>query len=191
MGREPRRGHGVLLFLPKVTSVFLVPLRAVRKYGGEAKLVASVAGEIVVSALLAPIRMLFHTRFVVAALLGRAVGWKSPSREDTQTTWREALQRHGLQTRVRRRVDRPRLLARPAFVWWLAPVAGALALSIPLSVYTSRASLGEPRATRGTVPHPGGNESAARDRGDAALHAQCAAAPRPGSTPSWTSPSTR
>jgi membrane glycosyltransferase len=35
----------------------------------------------------------------------------------------------------------------PAFVWWLAPVAGALALSIPLSVYTSRASLGE-RARR-------------------------------------------
>jgi membrane glycosyltransferase len=35
----------------------------------------------------------------------------------------------------------------PAFVWWLAPVAGALVLSIPMSVYTSRASLGE-RARR-------------------------------------------
>jgi len=140
-------GTAMLLFLPKVTSVLLVPLRAVRKYGGEAKLVASVAGEIVVSALLAPIRMLFHTRFVVAALLGRAVGWKSPSREDTQTTWREALQRHGLQSAFGVAWIGLVYWLDPAFVWWLAPVAGALVLSIPLSVYTSRASLGN-RARR-------------------------------------------
>lgn len=30
----------------------------------------------------------------------------------------------------------------PSFLWWLLPVVGALMLSIPLSVYSSRASLG-------------------------------------------------
>jgi membrane glycosyltransferase len=140
-------GTALLLFLPKVTSVLLVPLRAVVKYGGEARLIASVAGEVLVSALLAPIRMLFHTRFVVAALLGRAVGWKSPSREDAATSWGEALRRHGLQTAFGVAWIGLVYWLDPAFVWWLAPVAGALALSIPISVYTSRASLGE-RARR-------------------------------------------
>src|SRR5678815_4330464 len=91
--------------------------------------------------------MLFHTRFVVAALLGRAVGWKSPSREDSHTTWREALRRHGLQTAFGVAWIGLVYWLDPAFVWWLAPVAGALVLAIPLSVYTSRASLGK-RARR-------------------------------------------
>ena len=30
----------------------------------------------------------------------------------------------------------------PSFVWWLLPVAGALIVSIPVSVYSSRVSLG-------------------------------------------------
>jgi len=140
-------GTALILFVPKIMSVLLVPLRAVARYGGEAKLVASVAAEVVISALLAPVRMLFHTRFVLSALAGRAVGWKSPSREDTQTTWAEAMRRHGLQTVFGIAWIALVYWLDPAFVWWLAPVAGALALSIPLSVYTSRASLGE-RARR-------------------------------------------
>src|SRR5439155_1519233 len=35
----------------------------------------------------------------------------------------------------------------PGYFWWVTPVIGALILSVPLSVYTSRASLGE-RARR-------------------------------------------
>ena len=31
----------------------------------------------------------------------------------------------------------------PAFLWWLLPVVGALMLSIPLSVYSSRVSIGQ------------------------------------------------
>src|SRR5262249_51888899 len=31
----------------------------------------------------------------------------------------------------------------PTFLWWLAPVVGALVLSIPISVYTSRVGLGD------------------------------------------------
>ena len=66
-------GTALLLFLPKILSVLLVPrARAWRATAAALKLVASVAGEIVMSMLLAPIRMLFHTRFVVTALLGRA-----------------------------------------------------------------------------------------------------------------------
>ena len=135
-------GTAMLLFLPKLLSVFLVrPSRSYR-YGGEARLVTSVAGEILASALLAPIRMLFHTRFVVMALAGWSVQWKSPPREDAQTSWREAIGRHGLHTAFGVVWAAGVYWLNPAFLWWLLPVAGALILSIPVSVFTSRASLG-------------------------------------------------
>jgi membrane glycosyltransferase len=135
-------GTAVLLFLPKVLSVFMVTAARVARYGGRAKLVASVACEIALSALLAPIRMLFHTRFVVMALLGRSVQWKSPPREDAQTSWAEALDRHGLHTLFGFAWAAGVWWLNPSFLWWLLPVAGALILSIPVSVYSSRTSLG-------------------------------------------------
>jgi membrane glycosyltransferase len=132
-----------LLFMPKLLSVLLVrPQRALR-FGGQLQLIASVAGEVIASALLAPIRMLFHTRFVVAALAGWSVHWKSPPREDAQTTWRDAIARHGLHTVFGVAWAAGVYWLDPAFLWWLLPVVGALMLSIPLSVYSSRASLGQ------------------------------------------------
>ena len=46
--------------------------------------------------------MLFHTQFVLAALTGLGVHWKSPPREDAETTWGEAVRRHGVHTLRRR-----------------------------------------------------------------------------------------
>ena len=135
-------GTALLLFLPKVLSVFMVTVPRVARYGGRAKLVGSVVGEILMSMLLAPVRMLFHTRFVVMALLGRSVQWKSPPREDAQTSWGEAISRHGLHTLFGIAWAAGVWWLNPSFLWWLLPVAGALILSIPVSVYTSRASLG-------------------------------------------------
>jgi len=135
-------GTALLLFLPKILSIFMVTIPRVSRYGGRVKLVASVACEVLMSMLLAPIRMLFHTRFVVMALLGRSVTWKSPPREDAQTSWGEAIQRHGLQTLFGVAWAAGVWWLNPSFLWWLLPVAGALIVSIPISVYTSRAALG-------------------------------------------------
>ncbi len=49
------------------------------------------------SVLLAPVRMLFHTVFVVSAFLGWEVVWNSPQRDDDSTSWGEAFKRHGSQ----------------------------------------------------------------------------------------------
>ena len=43
------------------------------------------------SMLLAPTMMLFHSEFVLRALLGRSVGWDAQPRGDRGVTWREAL----------------------------------------------------------------------------------------------------
>jgi membrane glycosyltransferase len=137
----------VLLFLPKVLAVFLTVVQGSRRYGGGLRLTASMLMELVYSALLAPIRMLFHTQFVVTSLLGRTVQWKSPPREDAETSWYEAWQRHGWHTILGVVWAAGVYWLNPAFLWWLLPVVGALMLSIPLSVYSSRTSLGR-RARR-------------------------------------------
>ncbi len=53
--------------------------------------------EMLFSVLLAPVRMLFHTVFVVSAFLGWEVVWNSPQRDDDATPWSEAFRRHGSQ----------------------------------------------------------------------------------------------
>jgi membrane glycosyltransferase len=132
----------LLLFLPKILSVLAVSVSGASRFGGTTRLAMSVAGELVLSALLAPIRMLFHTRFVVLAFLGWNLQWQSPRRGDAETTWREALARHGSHTLLGVLWAGGVYWLNPSFLWWLLPVAGALIVSIPVSVYTSRVALG-------------------------------------------------
>jgi len=132
-----------LLFLPKIFGMLLLGAKGTHPYGDGVRLMASTFAEMVTSALLAPIRMLFHTRFVLTALLGWTVSWKSPAREDAATTWTEAVKRHGTQTLFGVAWASGIYWLNPAFLWWLLPIVGALILSIPLSVFTSRASLGQ------------------------------------------------
>ena len=117
-------------------------MRRPERFGGALGVTLSLLLELLFSALLAPIRMLFHTQFVLAALTGLGVHWNSPAREDAETTWSEALRRHGVHTLVGVAWAAGVYWLDPAYLWWLAPVVGALALSIPVSVYSSRVSLG-------------------------------------------------
>ncbi|HEV8501894.1 MAG TPA: glucans biosynthesis glucosyltransferase MdoH [Casimicrobiaceae bacterium] len=138
---------GTILFLPKILAVVLVMGRRAHEFGGRLNILVSTLDEIILSMLLAPIRMLFHTRFVLTALAGWAVTWRSPARDDASTTWGYALRQHGAQTLFGVAWAAFVGWLNPTYLWWLAPVAGALIVSIPLSVYTSRASLGR-RARR-------------------------------------------
>ncbi|MGH6611764.1 MAG: glucans biosynthesis glucosyltransferase MdoH, partial [Burkholderiaceae bacterium] len=64
-----------VLILPKLLATLLVAVTNGRQYGGRIRLLLSVLAEIVISALLAPVRMLFHTRFVFSVLLGWMIQW--------------------------------------------------------------------------------------------------------------------
>ena len=132
----------LLLFLPKLLAGLRVAVTDPRRHGGRLHLAASLAGEMLLSALLAPIRMLFHTQFVVTSLAGRTVRWKSPPRGDNETGWKNAIARHGAHTLVGIAWAALVWWLNPSYLWWLLPVVGALILSIPLSVLTSRAGLG-------------------------------------------------
>lgn len=132
----------LLLFLPKLAAVALILLRGAEGYGGRLRLAGSAALEILLSALLAPVRMLFHTQFVLSALTGLSVHWRSPPREDAQTPWAEAVRRHGWHSVLGLVWAGAVYALDPSLLRWLLPVLGALVVSIPLSVYSSRVSAG-------------------------------------------------
>ncbi len=138
-----------ILFLPKVLSLFLILFkwRTARAFGGVFRLFASVFIEIILSSLFAPIRMVFHTRFVLTNLFGHTVSWRSSAREDSETTWGEALRHHGLDTVVAGAWGLGVYWLNPQYFWWLTPIVAALILSVPLSVLASRVRLGD-RARR-------------------------------------------
>ncbi|MGH8506610.1 MAG: glucans biosynthesis glucosyltransferase MdoH [Stenotrophobium sp.] len=131
-----------LLFLPKLLALLLLLAQGSRLYGGPLRLIMSTLLETLFSALLAPIRMLFHTQFVTTALIGWAIKWKSPPREDAETPWREAILRHGGGTLLGIAWAGLVYWLNPAFLGWLLPVVGALIVAIPLSVWSSRVRLG-------------------------------------------------
>lgn len=146
---NPRLGAALLgstfaiLFLPKICSFFYVLLRAeARRFGGALRLGGSIAGEVVFSALLAPIRMLFHSKFVLFTLLRRPVGWGAQQRDDAGTPWGEALRFHAPGTLLALLWGGLAWLVDPAFLAWIAPVLVPLGGSVLLSVWSSRARAG-------------------------------------------------
>jgi membrane glycosyltransferase len=144
-----------ILFLPKLLAIFLI-VRCGQQggFGGTARLVASACLEVLLSSLLAPIRMVFHTRFVLANLLGRTVQWGVQARGEGGTSWREAVRRHGFDTVWATAWGVGLYVLNPDYFWWVTPIVGALVLSIPLSVLTSRVDLGREARAAGLLLVP-------------------------------------
>lgn len=136
-----------LLFLPKIIAVVvtLQNRRETERFGGVSPLVLSAAAEIVLSALLAPVNMMFHARFVVSILLGQGVLWMTQRRgaDDDGTDWRQAILTHGGQTVFGLVWGVSAFILLPAFFWWLSPVLAGLAISIPLSIALSQRTFGQ------------------------------------------------
>ncbi len=135
---------GMILFLPKILSIVLIGAkRDARTYGGLGRLTFSVFLEILLSSLLAPIRMVFHSRFVLMNLLGRTVTWRSQGREDAETGWGEAIRHHGLDSLFASAWGATLFWLNPHYFWWVTPIIGALILAVPVSVLASRVRLGD------------------------------------------------
>ncbi|ONF45418.1 glucan biosynthesis glucosyltransferase H [Marinobacter lutaoensis] len=144
----------VLLFLPKVLAlVDAVIHRSTSGFGGVWRLVPGLVLEIAVSILLAPLRMLAHSRFVLAAFFNLSLKWAGQNRTD-ETTWSEAL-----------RSQLPGMIIGAgwsAFAWfldrlffyWSLPVALPLILAVPTSVLLSRVAIGEWLRFRGLLLVP-------------------------------------
>lgn len=132
----------VLLFLPKLLSIILIWCKGAKPYGGVLRVTVSLFLEVLFSVLLAPVRMLFHTVFVVSAFLGWEVVWNSPQRDDDATPWSEAFKRHGSQMALGIVWAAGMGWLDLNFLWWLAPIVFSLILSPFVSVYSSRSTTG-------------------------------------------------
>ncbi|MDL2337524.1 MAG: glucans biosynthesis glucosyltransferase MdoH [Pseudomonadota bacterium] len=137
-------GTLVMLVMPRAMGVVTILLRQEQAlYGGTAALVRGSLVEGLLSVLQAPLRMVAHTLFVIVALTGLKLDWKSPPREANDIGWADASNRFALVGAVMLAVAGAALVLEPATLLWLAPVGLPLLLAVPLAVLTSRAGLGE------------------------------------------------
>ena len=144
-----------MLFAPKFMGLALALLRGrARGFGGPLALVASAAGETIVSAFLAPVRMAFHTKFVIAAISGWGSGWKSPQREGAATRWRDAIVHHGPHTLIALGWAAAVMHFDRGTLMWLLPVLGPITVAAPVSVLTSHGSIGAWLRRRGLFLTP-------------------------------------
>ena len=134
----------VVIMLPKALALIDLandwPRR--RSFGGLARATAGVVGETIFSTLHAPMLMLWHTRFVATNLLGISVGWATQKRSADGTDWLYAAQRHWGHALIGALWGAFMWQLDPTLFWWFTPVLAGLVLSVPLSVLTSRRSLG-------------------------------------------------
>ena len=134
----------LLLFLPKVMSVLLaIGNQNAKAYGGPFRLVLSAVLEVFTSMLLAPVNMMFNTKFVIYILMGQGVGWVTQKRDATDDAdWREAIITHAGQMAFGLVWGVSAFILVPSFFWWLSPVLAGLVFSAPLSIFLGKASFG-------------------------------------------------
>lgn len=134
----------LMLALPRVMGVLSIVMTGQqRRYGGTSRLVRGAFLEAGLSLLQAPVRMMAHTVFVVVALTGLKLDWKSPPREANDIGWADALQRFGLVSSVVAAIAVLVLWLQPQATLWLTPMGLPLLLAVPLAVLTSRSALGQ------------------------------------------------
>jgi membrane glycosyltransferase len=137
-------GTLTMLLLPRllgVTAVFM--RRETGRFGGGARLVQSAVLEAALAMLLAPLRMVAHTLFVVGAMTGWTLEWKSPPREANDVSWAEASQRFAPVSLLVAAIGAVMSLAGSSAVLWMMPVGLPLVLAVPFTVLTGSTSLGE------------------------------------------------
>eukprot|EP01036_Dinobryon_divergens_P004079 gene4079-5385_t len=121
-----------MLFMPRVLGLMAVFMKGEQKsFGGTAALLMSSVVETVMALLQAPIRMLAHSLFVLVAITGLKLEWKSPPREAIGVTWRDALARLAPMTLVIGLLGLGVAAINANALIWLAPVALPLLLAVP------------------------------------------------------------
>jgi membrane glycosyltransferase len=86
--------------------------------------------------------MLWHSRFVVTIMLGMGVHWGTQRRNADGTAWISAVEHHWGHVLTGLAWGALVWWLDPSTFWWFVPVFAGMVLSIPVSVFTSRSSLG-------------------------------------------------
>src|SRR5690606_10867294 len=112
-----------LLFFPKLLALLDVLLSGRKHdYGGLGAVGRSILLEMLISALLAPIRMLAHSRYVIEALFNVTLRWAGQNRSE-ETGWLDAIVNQAPGTLLALGWAGFALWLDPMFFYWSLPVA--------------------------------------------------------------------
>jgi membrane glycosyltransferase len=142
-----------LLFFPRLLGVASSIPRA-KRFGGLFHLLVSASIETIISVLMAPVLMLFHTFFVLQVLLGWQIKWTTQNRADTGLTILHCLKLYGWQSCLG--------IAGQMLAWfylefgsiWLTPIFVAWMLAPVTAWATSSRGLGRSLHARGLLVVP-------------------------------------
>jgi membrane glycosyltransferase len=144
-----------MLFLPRVLGIAAVLLKGEQRlFGGTANLLKSAVFESGLAMLQSPVRMLAHSLFVLVAVTGIKLDWKSPPREATALSWRHAAASLAPMTAVIALLAFSILAIDARALVWLIPVGLPLLLAIPMAVLTSHIGLGTTMRNQGFLLIP-------------------------------------
>ena len=136
----------IMLLLPKVCSilkVFFTP-KASMLFGGHFRILMSVILEIIFSALIAPMLMIFHTQFIIFTFIGKGVSWGPQKRSAKDgIEFLKAVRVLGFHTIVGIVWAALAYWSSTTFFLWLSPIFISLFLSIPLSIFMSKVNVGQ------------------------------------------------
>ena len=130
----------VVLLLPKVLAlvVTLFNKRARLSLGGATVLMLTFFGELIVSALLAPVMMLVQSKFVAEILFGGDAGWAPQQRDGGDASVCAIARAHLGHTLIGIALCMATFMISYDVWLWLSPIWIGLCLSIPVVIVTSR-----------------------------------------------------
>jgi membrane glycosyltransferase len=133
-----------LLFSPKIFAYLgVLCFGSIRRsFGSVVRLTASVALEMMLSALLAPSIMVSHTLIVLGMVFGRSVKWGNQNRETDGTGWGEAFRYHAPAMIIGVLWTWVGYMIGVGFLFWMAPILVGLVFAPVISVLTSRSRYG-------------------------------------------------
>jgi membrane glycosyltransferase len=144
-----------LLFAPRLMALLLVlNQREAARYGGRAALARSMLLETLWSVLLAPVRMAAHSLFVLGALTGLKLEWRSPPREAVDVGWGEAARRFAPYAVLALGALCAAAAKGSVEAIWMLPASVALILGPALAVWGSRVGAGRALRRRGMACIP-------------------------------------
>ena len=134
----------VFLFGPKLLSLFwlFIARKNLKRFGGAAGLIKSVLFETLFSMFLAPIKMMFHTDFVISNLFARKLVWGKQDRDADKVSFGQAAMTFGFVSVVAVVWGFLTFSINRSLFLWLLPILIPMACSIPLVMFSSSRKVG-------------------------------------------------
>jgi membrane glycosyltransferase len=137
-------GTMAVLLVPKLLAYVVMLTRPNERLGsgGALRALLSLLLETIISALTAPIMMLFQTRAMGQIFAGRDAGWQVQRRDDGSLPWNQVVRQYSLHSAVGLGLGVSAFAVSPSLFLWMTPVIAGLSLAIPIVAITSHRGLG-------------------------------------------------